>query len=608
MSRYATPFPSLPNGLWPFLRHYLGIHGRLYLTALLLSTLAAICSTLLPWALGRIIRQVTQASRPEAVALHGALGVFLSLCLIELLCSRGSDWLQMNARVTIRQQVIRDLFHYVQHHDHRYLTDHFAGHLAHRITEMGQAMFQVLFMALMDFWPMVIVLGLSLYLLAMAHALLAWGYLVWVGLFILLSARLSRQARRHFASAAAARSRTSGFIIDAMTNLINTKLFAREPHERQRLQACQGEERRVILQANRYNQRIRWFQFGAASLLKGGTLWLALALWQHQQIDLANFVMVTSLTFPIINETRNLGRRLLDFSEHLGTLDSGVAELLVPHGMADTPDTKQPAQVLGHLRFVGVQFGYQPDQPVIPSLDLDIPPGQKVGIVGRSGAGKSTLLALLLRLYDPQQGSIRLDEQDLRDWPQADLRQQFAIIPQEPLLFHRSIADNLRFGRLTATDEELRSAARAAHAHDFIQQLPQGYDTLVGERGIKLSGGQRQRLTIARALLRPSPILILDEATSSLDTLTEQTIQQTLRELPAHRTLLVIAHRLSTVAHLERILVFQAGRLVEEGTHDALLALGGEYARLWQLQTGGQDEAEAAAHHRGGPDLHLIAR
>ncbi|MGH8595814.1 MAG: ABC transporter ATP-binding protein, partial [Gammaproteobacteria bacterium] len=286
-------------------------------------------------------------------------------------------------------------------------------------------------------------------------------------------------------------------------------------------------------------------------------------------------------------QARGLSRKFLEFFEYLGNVNDGVSAIIRPHEVIDSPDATPLTVTRGHLRIENLQFWYVPDRAVFVNLNLDIPAGQKVGLVGFSGSGKSTLLNLILRLFEPQSGRITIDGQDIQGVNQESLRAAIAMIPQDPMLFHRTLMENVRYGRLDASDAEVIAAARSAHAHEFIMESEAGYDSLVGERGVKLSGGQRQRIALARAILKDARILLLDEATSSLDSITESYIQQSLTDLMRNKTVVVIAHRLSTLAYLDRIVVFDDGRIVEDGTHAELLARAGHYARLWTMQAGG---------------------
>jgi ATP-binding cassette subfamily B protein len=284
---------------------------------------------------------------------------------------------------------------------------------------------------------------------------------------------------------------------------------------------------------------------------------------------------------------RNLSRRFLELFESLGNVASGVRGIVRPHELVDRVDASERPIVRGGIELEDVHFRYVEGSAVFNGLSLSIPAGQRVGLVGVSGSGKSTLVSLLLRLYDPERGSIRIDGHDLRSLTQDSLRRQIGLIPQDPTLFHRSLRENIRYGKTDASDAEIELAARRAYAHDFIGEVSGGYDAEVGERGVKLSGGQRQRIAIARVILKDAPILVLDEATSSLDSITEQQIQAALDDAMQNKTVIVIAHRLSTVAHLDRILVFSHGRVVEDGSHEALLSRRGAYYELWQRQSAG---------------------
>jgi ATP-binding cassette subfamily B protein len=313
----------------------------------------------------------------------------------------------------------------------------------------------------------------------------------------------------------------------------------------------------------------------------------AIELWAGGRMTVGEFAMAASMSLLIIEQARGLSRKFLDFFEYLGNVSDGVGIIVRPHEVRDAPDARALLPRGGEIVFEHVGFAYSEGRPVFAGLDLRIRAGEKVGFVGYSGSGKSTLLNLLLRLFDVQHGRILIDGADIAGVTQDSLRRSIAMIPQDPLLFHRSLLENIRYGRLDASDEEVVAAARRAHADEFIRATEQGYDSLVGERGIKLSGGQRQRIALARAILKDAPILLLDEATSALDSVTERHIQDSLRELMADKTVLVIAHRLSTLARLDRIVVFHEGRVIEDGTHAALLEAGGHYARMWAMQAGG---------------------
>jgi ATP-binding cassette subfamily B protein len=332
---------------------------------------------------------------------------------------------------------------------------------------------------------------------------------------------------------------------------------------------------------------IRWFQFTAAAGLMIGMVYYAIGIWAANGMTVGQFAMAASLCLLLIEQARGLSRKFLEFFEYIGNVTDGVSIIVRPHEVVDQSGATPLRVTRGEVRIEGLAFAYLPERPIFTNLDLLIPAGQKVGLVGFSGSGKSTLLNLLLRLFEPQGGRILIDGQDIQQVSQETLRGALAMIPQDPMLFHRTLMENVRYGRLDATDEEVIAAARQAHAHEFIMETEDKYDSLVGERGVKLSGGQRQRIALARAILKNARILLLDEATSSLDSVTEHHIQDSLQALMRDKTVLVIAHRLSTLAHLDRIIVFHRGQIVEDGGHAELLARGGHYARMWTMQAGG---------------------
>ena len=578
----ATPFR--------FICYFVARYRWWYAGMLAFETANATCGILIPYALARIIKSVAAAQESSlAVVAHlqGPLLLFVALCAGELVFGRLGGAIQIRLGPRQRQGVTREIYHYLQHHSYRYFSSNFAGALAHRISETSLGVTQTLWALITEFWPIAIVIGVAVVLLFQAHAQLGWFALAWAVSFIGISYLLARRCRPYAQAAAAARSETTGTVVDSVTNLTSARLFARLGFERENLERYLTRERQAILVSHRYSERIRWFQFSAAAVLKIGLLYYALRLWGQGMIGVGDFVLAVSLSLLVINEARNLARRFLEFFEYIGNVSNGVHTLVRPHELVDRPDARAVPIRRGDIEFRAVEFGYTPTRKVFDRLSVRIPAGQRVGLVGLSGSGKSSFVSLILRLYDPQGGAILIDGVDIRDMTQDSLHAQLSLIPQDPGLFHRTLRENIRYGRLEAGDAEVIEAARRAHAHEFIAQIREGYDSLVGERGVKLSGGQRQRIAIARVILKNAPILILDEATSALDSITEHAIQETLDTAMRGKTVIVVAHRLSTIAHLDRILVFDDGRIVEDGSHAELLARRGAYFRLWSRQAGG---------------------
>jgi len=587
----APGTPLLPTTPVRFILHFVSGRFRWWLGAMVITESGnATSGILIPYALSRIIRVVTRShGSPASVlaALHTPLLLFGLLSLGELVFGRATGAIQFRVGPRLRQDVTRSMYHYLQYHSHRFLSENFAGALAHRISEASQGVTQTLWTLIAEFWPMTIAIGVSNFLLFSANRWLGLFAAAWSGTFVAISFVLARRCQPYALSAAAGRSETTGHIVDSVTNLATARLFARLEFERQQLDHTQARELNAVLRSNRVMERIRWFQFGAAAALKVGMVVVALTLWSRGAVDLGQFVMALSLSLLVIAEVRNLSRRLLEFFEFVGNVANGVRTIVRPHDLVDAADATAPVIAEGAIEFSRVDFAYPDGKEVFRGLSLTIPAGQRVGLVGMSGSGKSTLVSLLLRLYDPQRGRILIDDQDLRGMTQEALHAQIGLIPQDPSLFHRTLRENIGYGRLDATQNDIETAAAHANAHEFITHIPGGYEAMVGERGVKLSGGQRQRVAIARVILKDAPVLILDEATSSLDSITEHAIQNALDRVMADKTVIVVAHRLSTIAHLDRILVFDDGRIAEDGTHRELLARRGAYYRLWSRQSDG---------------------
>jgi ATP-binding cassette subfamily B protein len=586
----APSAPPLPATPFRFIGYFIARFRWWYVVMIVLETINSTCGILIPYATGQIIKAVTRAHEQSLSLvshLSGPLWLFVGLAIGEVIFSRAGGACQIYVGPRQRQAVTRAMYAYLQHHSHRFLSNDFAGSLAHKISETAMGYSQTIWTLIFDFYPMLIVFGVSIFMLGHAHRGLAELVSIWAVCFVSASFWLATRTRPFAVAASAARSETTGRVVDAVTNLTSTRLFARLDYEREYLDAQLGKELGAVMKSNTYSERVRWFQYSAAAVLKIGVLYYALLLWGRGEISVAEFVVAVTTTLLIINEARNLSRRFLEFFEYLGNIANGVHTIIRPHEIVDVPGAVRRTIERGRIEFRDVSFAYAPEQPIFQHLSVTIPAGQRVGLVGFSGSGKSTFVSLILRLYDPQAGQILIDGQDIQAMTQDSLHSQLSLIPQDPNLFHRSLLENIRYGRLEATDEEVVDAARKAYAHEFITKIKDQYASLVGERGVKLSGGQRQRIAIARVVVKNAPILILDEATSSLDSVTEQAIQETLNDVMQDKTVIVVAHRLSTIAHLDRILVFDQGRIVEDGTHEELLAQRGAYHQLWSRQAGG---------------------
>ncbi|MEQ1621300.1 MAG: ABC transporter ATP-binding protein [Methylococcales bacterium] len=584
----AAAAPDLPSGTIKFILYCLKCFRGLMILMLILETGQAASNIMVPYAVKALMDGVAQlADGPVLETLRNPLQLLAGLALAEILFSRASGAVLIIMGPRLRQQTTRNLYTYLQYHSVRYFGDHFAGGLAHRISETAMSVNHTVWAVVADFWPIAITFAVSITLLLGVNQGLGLFVAGWVFIYVLCSYLMATRCQPYAKNYAATRSLVNGKIVDAVTNILNAKLFARLDYERDYLNKFLEVELQTGRRTFWFMERVRWFQFIAAAALKLGTIYYALTLWDGGLITVGDFTMSVGLALLIINDARNLTRRFLEFFEYVGNVANGVDTIIRPHEIIDAPNAQDLYVKTGRVEFRNVTFGYDQSQTVFEGLNVVIEPGQRVGLVGFSGSGKSTFVSLMLRNFELQRGQILIDGIDIASVTQNSLHEQVSLIPQDPSLFHRSLKENIGYGKIDASDLEIAAAARMAHADDFIETMSEGYEALVGERGVKLSGGQRQRIAIARVMLKDAPILILDEATSSLDSVTEKTIQENLDRAMGKKTVIAVAHRLSTIAHLDRILVFDNGQIVEDGTHEELLTLQGNYYRLWSMQAGG---------------------
>lgn len=428
-----------------------------------------------------------------------------------------------------------------------------------------------------------------------AAALALWmvGYLALIRVFL-------PAVRSRAAAQASARAMVSGQVVDTMTNIKTVKLFAHDKFEDRAALNAMAKFRGKAIDFGTVQAWFRMALMGVAGLLPvlliGGTLFL----WSRGAASAGDIAAAGAVSIRIAQMTGWVSFVLMSIYANLGEIEDGIKTLTPPHTLTDAPDAVELGRANGEIRFENVSFAYGRDTGGMDQISLTITPGEKIGIVGASGAGKSTFVALLLRLYDTEEGRVTIDGHDLRDVTQESLRRNIAMVTQETAMFNRSALDNIRYGKPDATMEQVIDAARAAEAHEFIEGLEdhsgrKGYEAFLGERGVRLSGGQRQRIALARAFLKDAPILVMDEATSALDSEVEAAVQSALGPLMRGKTVLAIAHRLSTISEMDRIIVLDAGRIVEQGSHDELLEANGRYARYWTRQSGGFIDVKEAA-------------
>jgi ATP-binding cassette subfamily B protein len=411
--------------------------------------------------------------------------------------------------------------------------------------------------------------------------------IAWFIIFATISISMSKKIVNLADKLAEEETVVVGELVDSLSNHSNVRIFGRKIYENLRMMPFFDGQRKAYYSLNIYSIMLYCIQGGLIAIMMGFTVFALVKLYGKGLVTIGDFALILGLSMETGHMTWFLMSEVDHFNKAAGKCKQSLISLIVPLEIQDKADTTALNCTHGQITFDNVKFHYKGTEPLFQNKSIEIKAGQKVGLVGYSGGGKSTFVNLILRLYDVTDGAILIDGQDIRDVTQDSLRENIAMIPQDPSLFHRSLMENIRYGRSDASDEEVIETARKAHAHEFISTLPQCYDSLVGERGVKLSGGQRQRIAIARAILKNAPILILDEATSQLDSVTESLIQESLWELMQNKTTIVIAHRLSTLLHMDRILVFDKGKIVEDGTHSELLAKAGLYKSLWDAQVGG---------------------
>jgi ATP-binding cassette subfamily B protein len=495
------------------------------------------------------------------------------------------------ARLTPRMIAHVRLFfvEHLQKQSHRFFVEHQAGNVANKVADIATSTEELLNVWVYCFLPCGVGIILAGFVFYAVQPLFAVFVVTWALVHLAIAMGGNRYAAVLSQTHAGTRSHLVGYIIDTVTNYLTVKVFARRTYEQKHITHMQVEEeaqkRRLMLYIEYVKIFLGLWSFVGLGLAING---YAYYCWKHHLISVGDVVVIFQASWGMGHLVWYAGMEIPSLFKHIGVVNQAISLLNVPVEVLDKPDAKPLTVTQGQITFDKVCFGYQGQSTLLfDHLSLSIKPGEKVGLVGFSGGGKTSFMHLLLRLYDVQNGRICIDGQDIATVTQESLHQAIAVIPQDPILFHRTVGENMAYGKPGATAADVHAAAKAANAHTFISALEKGYDTLVGERGVKLSGGQRQRIAIARAILKEAPILIMDEATSALDSVTEAYIQDNMRHFTQGCTTLVVAHRLSTLLNMDRIVVFDKGRLMEEGTHEALLAQNGLYKQLWDAQISG---------------------
>jgi len=558
LPRYASRGPGV------FLLHYVGrrLVSHLIVLAAVLSAVG--CAIGSQYAVKNLV-DVLGSEQPSDLALWSAVGLLLALVAGDNLLWRLAGWVATYAFVAVGGDLRLDLFDYLSGHGSRYFSDQFPGAVAGRITTAANAAWSIENQLTWTTIPPAVAVVSSIVVLSVINWQITAVLFVIVTILGAVIARRAAQGHHLHARFASRAATVTGDLADIVSNMGLVRAFGASRRERARLSHKIENEMSAQRESLRALERLRVFHAFSVFVVTAGVLVWAVTLWRAGRITTGDVVLTTSLGFTVLHASRDLAMALVEVVQHFAKLGEAVTVLGLPHEIEDAPGAEPLIHLGGSISFENVDFSYPNGERVLEDFNLDIPAGQKIGLVGRTGAGKSTILALLQRLYEPMAGRVLIDEQDIAEVTQQSLRQSIAVVQQDISLFHRSVLENLRYGKPEATEEEVRRAAEMARCTEFICRMPQGFDTVVGERGLKLSGGERQRLAIARAFLRDAPIILLDEATSALDTDSEQAIQEALMRLVKGRTVIAIAHRLSTLASFDRIVVLEGGRIVEDG-------------------------------------------
>jgi ATP-binding cassette subfamily B protein len=501
---------------------------------------------------------------------------------------RLSGWFLSLYEARVMSDLLNTCFAYMQNHSYTFFSNNFAGSLVRKINRYSRTFEDLADILFQNLSQTALQIGIIIVVMFFYFPPLAWIILVWSGFYVYFNYRFALWKIKYDVARAAQDTKVSGRLADTVSNNINLKLFNGFNQE-YRDYKSQTQElfrlRRLGWNLATLSETVQGF---LVVILEFAVMYGAVLLWRQGKLTVGDFALLQAYLIQIFQQLWNFGRFVRRIYESVADANEMTEILETPHEIQDAPKADDLKVSEGKIEFRNVNFAYENNPPVLEKFDLTIKPGERAAIIGPSGGGKSTIVKLLLRFTDIQGGEISIDGQNIAKVTQESLRANIALVPQDPILFHRSLMENIRYGRPTATDEQVMQAARLAHADEFISRFPQHYETFVGERGVKLSGGERQRVAIARAILKNAPILVLDEATSSLDSESEHYIQDALKNLMHDKTVIVIAHRLSTIMQMDRIIVLENGKITEQGKHEELLkAQAGTYQRLWNIQAGG---------------------
>jgi len=550
--------------------------------------------SLTPYLLKIIIDTVVkyQNSATQAPMINAILWpsiLYVSMKAFSNLHQNLYNYVNLRLYPAIRSSIAKDMFSFLINNSYDFFQNNFTGSITQQVFNMINNV-EIIIQTFNEwFYPRIFALIISSSMLfIMVPPIFGIIIIIWGGCFVYLSYLASKPLNRLAHNLSETNSQFAGIISDSISNVMNTKLFTNIDYEVANIDQILNELTNKDRNLRWYNIKISFFHGASVTLFIGCMLIALIYARSRNLVTVGDFSLVLGVSISFLWSVYDIGRQMQQFAKSVGICNQALHFIVDPYEIIDLPTATPIAITNGEIKFNNISFSYRNNKPLFIDLNLNIHHAEKIGLVGYSGGGKSTLIKLILRLMDLQSGNILIDNQDIKTITKNSLREQITVIPQDPELFHRSIMDNIRFAKINASDEEVINAAKKAECHDFIINLPESYQSLVGERGIKLSGGQKQRIAMARAFLKNSTILLMDEATSALDSATEEYIQQHLLKVMENKTTIVVAHRLSTLKNMDRIIFFENGKVIEDGSLDGLLAnSNGHFYKLWQMQAAG---------------------